>query len=60
MLRTGFYIMSCLTFQAKLLLYRHYVFVFDLFHTLLCQPVLGYTEHKFNLIEFKIMKMHDF
>jgi hypothetical protein len=34
MLRTGFYIMSCLTFQAKLLLYRHYVFVFDLFHIL--------------------------
>jgi hypothetical protein len=27
MLRTGFYIMSCLTFQAKLVLYRHYVFV---------------------------------
>jgi hypothetical protein len=29
-----FYIMSCLTFQAKLLLYRHYVFVLDLFHIL--------------------------
>jgi hypothetical protein len=26
MLRTGLYIMSCLTFQAKLLLYRHYVY----------------------------------
>jgi hypothetical protein len=33
MLRTGSYIMSCLTFQTKLLLYRHYVFVLDLFHT---------------------------
>jgi hypothetical protein len=46
MLRTEFYIMSCLTFQAKLLLYRHYVFVLYLFHILWCQPVLGFTERK--------------
>jgi hypothetical protein len=32
MLRTGFPIMSCLTFEAKLLLYRHYLFVLDLTH----------------------------
>jgi hypothetical protein len=50
MLRTVFYIMSCLTFKAKLLLYRHYIFVLDLFHSLWCQPVLGFTEHKFNSI----------
>jgi hypothetical protein len=42
--RTGFNIMGCLTFQEKLLLYRHYVFVLDLFHILYCQPVLGFTE----------------
>jgi hypothetical protein len=41
-----FYIMSCLTFQAKLLLHRNYVFVLDLFHILWCQPVFGFTEHK--------------
>jgi hypothetical protein len=46
MLRTGFYIMSCLAFQAKLLLYKHYVLVLDLFHILWCQPVLGFTECK--------------
>jgi hypothetical protein len=46
MLRTGFNIMSCLTFQAKLLLYKHYVFVPDLFYILWCQPVLGFTECK--------------
>jgi hypothetical protein len=45
-LKTGFYIMSCLTFRAKPLLYRHYVFVLDLFHILWCQPVLGFMEHK--------------
>jgi hypothetical protein len=42
MVMTGFYIMSCLTFQAKVLLYRHYVFVLDLFHILWCQPVFGF------------------
>jgi hypothetical protein len=46
MLRTGSYIMCCLTFQAKVLLYRHYVFVLDLFHILWCQPVFGFTERK--------------
>jgi hypothetical protein len=32
------------TFQSKLLLYRNYVFVLDLFHILWYQPVLGFTE----------------
>jgi hypothetical protein len=56
MLRTGFYIMSSLTLQAKLLLYRHYVFVLDLFHILWCQPVLGFMECKiqFNSILFHL------
>jgi hypothetical protein len=44
MLRTGLYIMSCLTFQAKLLLYRHYVFVLDLFHILWCDCVKMYED----------------
>jgi hypothetical protein len=41
-----FYNMSCLTFLVKLLLYRNYVFVLDLFHILWCQPVFGFTERK--------------
>jgi hypothetical protein len=46
MLRTGLYIMSCVTFQAKVLLYRHCVFVLDLFHILWCQPVFGFMKSK--------------
>jgi hypothetical protein len=34
MLRSLPYIMSFLTFQAKVLLYRHYVFELDLFRNL--------------------------
>jgi hypothetical protein len=30
--------------QPKLLLYRYYVFVLDLFPILWCEPVIGYTE----------------
>jgi hypothetical protein len=47
MLRTRLYIMSCLSFQAKLLLYVHYVFILDLFHILWCQAVLGFMERKY-------------
>jgi hypothetical protein len=39
-------IIISLTFQAKLLLYRYYVSVLNLFYILRCQPVLGFTEHK--------------
>jgi hypothetical protein len=53
LLRTGIYIMNCLTFQAKLLLYRHYVLVLDLYLDL--QNVIQFNFNIFYFLSDSVM-----